>query len=75
MPSTRREFWEAKLQRNRARDAEVRSMLHEAEWRSLVIWECALKGKSRLNLEEIMDFVSTWIRGEETEGEIFGRPA
>lgn len=72
MPSTRPEFWKAKLERNRGRDAEVRSMLLDAGWRLLVIWECALKGKHRLDLNDVLDRAGAWIRGQERVGEIAG---
>ena len=75
IPSTRPEFWTAKLERNRARDVEVRTALLCAGWRMLVIWECALKGKFRLDLNRLLDGAAAWIRGNEIEGEIAGRPA
>jgi DNA mismatch endonuclease (patch repair protein) len=75
MPSTRPEFWKAKLERNCARDQEVRSALLEAGWRLLVIWECAIKGKYRLDPDDLLDRTAMWIRGENREGEIAGRPA
>lgn len=40
IPKTRTEWWAAKLNRNRARDAEVHSALEAAGWRVFVIWEC-----------------------------------
>ena len=39
----RREFWEAKIGRSRERNAEVREALHAVGWRSLTIWECAIR--------------------------------
>lgn len=73
MPGTRTEFWKAKLERNRHRDAEVREVLLKNGWRILVIWECALKGKYRLDPDEVLDRATAWVRGDETEGEIAGR--
>lgn len=61
MPSSRVEFWSAKLERNRLRDAEVRDMLAELGWRHLTIWECALKGKMRLPIEEVANRTSEWL--------------
>jgi DNA mismatch endonuclease (patch repair protein) len=75
LPTTRPEFWMAKLARNQERDAEVRSLLNAAGWRCLVIWECALKGRLRLDLQDVLDRAAAWIRGDEPEGEIAGRPA
>lgn len=72
MPSTRREFWKDKLAANRKRDANVRAALLNSGWRILTIWECALKGRTRLEFAEVIDVASTWITGQETEGEIAG---
>lgn len=74
MPSTRPDFWKAKLARNRERDTEVRKALPGAGWRFLVIWECALKGKARIDPDELFDRVVSWIAGGDIEGEIAGRP-
>ena len=43
MPSTRREWWEAKLNGNRARDARVEEDLRNLGWHVVTIWACALK--------------------------------
>lgn len=43
VPKTNRAYWEAKIARNRARDARARAELEALGWRVLVIWECALK--------------------------------
>jgi DNA mismatch endonuclease (patch repair protein) len=74
MPSTRPDFWKAKLARNRERDEEVRKSLLDAGWRILVIWECAIKGKNRIDLDELFTKITAWIRGEDIEDEIAGRP-
>ncbi len=73
MPSTRPEFWKAKLRRNRERDEEVRTALLSTGWRVLVIWECAMKGKNRIDMDELLDDAAEWIRGSEREGTIEGR--
>lgn len=73
MPSTRPDFWEAKIGRNRERDRDVRAALREHGWRSLVIWECALKGKTRLESGEVVSRTSAWLIGCESEGVIRGR--
>lgn len=40
MPKSRRDFWEPKLEANRARDERVSAALAEAGWKQLVVWEC-----------------------------------
>jgi len=72
MPSTRREFWMEKLAANRKRDAKVRTALLNSGWRILTIWECALKGRTRLEFSDVIDVASAWITGQEIEGEVAG---
>lgn len=40
IPATRREYWVAKLERNRQRDQRVARELEALGWRLLTIWEC-----------------------------------
>lgn len=48
LPGTRREFWQAKFDRNRARDARDLARAEEEGWRSLVLWECEITGGQAL---------------------------
>jgi DNA mismatch endonuclease (patch repair protein) len=52
-PSTRREFWETKINGNAERDCIHQTRLIESGWKIVIIWECALKGRGRLPLEKI----------------------
>lgn len=47
-PSTRQDFWEAKLSRNIQRDSENAAKLTALGWNVIVIWECELKQISDL---------------------------
>lgn len=47
-PKSRREYWKPKLERNAARDKQVRRQLQREGWKSLVIWECELDRAERL---------------------------
>lgn len=40
VPKTRTEFWQAKFDRNVARDQAAVEALEEGGWRVIVIWEC-----------------------------------
>ncbi len=42
-PATNREIWDAKLDRNVARDNDAQRRLTGDGWRVFVIWECALE--------------------------------
>lgn len=40
IPKSRSEWWEAKIERNRARDTEVREVLEGMRWTVIELWEC-----------------------------------
>lgn len=42
-PKSGGEYWDAKLDRNVARDGEVKKALARLGWRSLTIWECQVR--------------------------------
>lgn len=72
MPSTRQEFWRIKIAGNRQRDHRVRAALEKLGWRHLTIWECALKGKTRLPFSALVDTIVKWLESSEPKGEIEG---
>jgi DNA mismatch endonuclease, patch repair protein len=47
------------------RDASVRSALASAGWRQAIIWECALKGKGRLDPPELRARLTDWLERPE----------
>lgn len=71
-PSTRPEFWQAKIARNRAVDERTEAALSEAGWRQAIVWECALKGKTRLPLEEVLLACAEWLKSDRPRLEIRG---
>ena len=71
-PSTRPEFWQAKIARNRAVDERTDAALLETGWRQAIVWECALKGKTRLPLEEVILSCAEWLKSDRPRLEIRG---
>lgn len=65
MPATRRDFWETKISRNIATDAAAGAALTSAGWRVGVVWECALKGRTRLDFTQAMQALAEWVRSAE----------
>lgn len=49
IPSTRTEFWTAKIARNKERDREVLALYHDMGWTVITVMECELKPKVREN--------------------------
>jgi DNA mismatch endonuclease, patch repair protein len=48
MPKTNVAYWEAKIARNRARDAKTLAAYSARGWRALAVYECELKDKPAL---------------------------
>jgi DNA mismatch endonuclease, patch repair protein len=48
VPKQNRDYWVAKIDRNRARDAKSHEALVALGWRVETIWECELKDAARL---------------------------
>lgn len=45
MPKSNVDFWQSKINRNRARDERNLNDLQKLGWRVIIIWECQLKTK------------------------------
>lgn len=61
MPETRREYWQPKLDRTMQRDRDAIHALHAAGWRTVLVWECALRGRTRLAAGEAVTQISDFI--------------
>lgn len=48
VPKDNRDYWVAKIGRNRVRDEKTLAMLDREGWQILVLWECELKDESAL---------------------------
>ena len=55
IPKTNREFWVAKIRRNKERDKEEQRKLAEMGWHCITVWECELKPLKR---EETLDSIA-----------------
>ena len=71
-PSTRADWWRAKIEGNRDRDQFVRAELAGMGWRQLRVWECALKGRQRRDPDELLDLVAAWLEGCDPDAETGG---
>jgi len=73
MPATRTLFWQEKLARNVERDRVALTALGRYGWRTLTIWECAIRGKERLTLDALACALDDFLLGGATAaGEIRG---
>ncbi len=74
-PKTREDFWKEKIEQNRIRDLAVIDELARQGWRVLLVWECALKGKGRRLIDEVVDSCAEWLLSSSTKHEIRGQHA
>lgn len=64
-PATRKEFWKNKIDRNAANDERAIAALQAAGWRVATVWECALKGKTRLDEGRAMRALAEWVQSDQ----------
>ena len=69
IPKTNREFWMAKIRRNKERDKEEQRKLAEMGWHCITVWECELKPSKR---EETLDSIAftlnhIWLQDHEAK--------
>ena len=55
VPNSNRDFWVAKIRRNKERDKEEQRRLAEMGWHCITVWECELKPKNR---EKTLDSIA-----------------
>ena len=64
-PKTRKAFWRKKIEGNRERDARYLKQLKSEGWRVCIVWECALRGKSRLGDDTFTQDIIKWLRARD----------
>jgi DNA mismatch endonuclease (patch repair protein) len=72
-PKTRKEFWRKKINRNKEVDKRNYKKLKEEGWYILIVWECALKGKTRQPFEKVISRISHWLTYGTRDMEIRGK--
>lgn len=66
LPKTRTGFWRTKIEGNKTRDAMTRRKLESGNWKIIYVWECAIKGKSKLDHPSLANLlVSSIKQGEQ----------
>lgn len=72
-PSTRPDFWKTKINRNVEVDITNYKQLKSQGWYILTIWECALKGKTKRSLNDVIDKTIHWLEYEIRNKQITGQ--
>ena len=53
LPKTNTDFWENKISRNVARDAQIHEKLKTLGWYIIIVWECELKKDKNNKLRQL----------------------
>lgn len=61
MPKTRQEFWIGKIDKNQERDERQLNALRALNWRTLVIWECAVRTMQKQESQLLIDKTIYWL--------------
>jgi DNA mismatch endonuclease (patch repair protein) len=72
LPSSRRLFWEKKIDSNRQRDRLTSKTLRNMGWRVIEVWECALRAKPPEKIQELGDSIASWLSGKSASKSIRG---
>lgn len=59
VPKTRTEWWMEKISKTKDKDQKNIEILTANGWKTITVWECALKGKANAesSLKELMDII------------------
>ncbi|MFC7460487.1 very short patch repair endonuclease [Hydrogenophaga defluvii] len=70
LPSTRTEFWRAKIEKNRINDARAFEALVSSGWRVAVVWECEICRRPNEDQLSLTLRLSDWLKSARTSIEI-----
>ncbi len=74
IPKTNREFWVAKIRRNKERDKEEQRKLAEMGWHCITVWECELKPSKREETLESIAFTLNHIWLQDHQARVTAYP-
>jgi DNA mismatch endonuclease (patch repair protein) len=66
VPATRTEFWTTKIAGNKDRDALTIQRLRDAGWRVMIVWECALRGRGKLEPDGLYERCVRFVQNDRT---------
>jgi len=61
LPSSNTAFWNNKIVGNRKRDEKRIKELNLQGWRVLTIWECSVRGKNKIDILDLLIYISKWL--------------
>lgn len=74
IPTTNRDFWVAKIRRNKERDKEEQKRLASMGWHCITVWECELKPSKREQTLESIAFTLNHIWLQDHRAKVITNP-
>ena len=74
IPKTNRDFWVAKIRRNKERDKEEQKQLAAMGWHCITVWECELKPSKREETLESIAFTLNHIWLQDHRARVISYP-
>ncbi|WP_160255639.1 very short patch repair endonuclease [Acinetobacter indicus] len=62
LPTTRPDFWEAKIKRNQLNDSKIIDLLLAKNWRICIVWECSIRGAKK-SPDKVVNTIIDWLSG------------
>lgn len=72
-PKSREEFWKNKITKNKNNDRKAVNQLIDNGWRVAEIWECSLRGKRKLDFDELILQLDAWLQSKHLKLNIQGQ--
>ena len=72
-PSSRKQFWREKITNTAKKDNITLTILKSQSWRVLIVWECAIKGRTRLEFDTVINTIVDWLESDNKFSVIEGR--
>lgn len=72
LPKSNIEFWNKKITRNIEIDANAKQHLKNLNWRVAIIWECSLKGRTKIDFNFLISQIDNWLKSSTDFLEIKG---
>jgi DNA mismatch endonuclease (patch repair protein) len=69
-PKDNQEFWENKINTNKRNDSKHNTELQESGWRVMIVWECSIKGRKNIGLEQTIAALDLWVKSGNRLGSI-----
>jgi len=70
VPESKRDFWIKKFKANQERDQHNVKSIQGQGWRVIIVWECALKGKTSLPISSVVESINIFLHSNEVFNEI-----